>query len=101
MLIPFIGCFNTMVVTDFSVHILSNAILSICVVIWVKNSEPWDEVVNSLGVCITESTSRISPITKNISLKISSEDTLILHNNNKLFSLCLKPSTSQPLMGVM
>ena len=42
-----------------------------------------------------------NPIMKNISLKISSEKVLTLCGNNELFSLCLKPGTSQPLMGVM
>ena len=75
--------------------------MSICILIRGKNSAPCDEVVNRLGACIAESTSRVSPIMKNISLKISSEEALILCSNSKRFSLRLKPSTSQPLMGVM
>ena len=51
-----------------------------------ENSAPLDEVVNSLGACITESTLRVSPILKNISLKTSSEEALILCGNNKAFS---------------
>ena len=75
--------------------------MSVCILIWGKNSAPCDEAVNSLGACITESTSRVSPIMKNISLKIFSEEALILCGNNKPFSLRLKPGMSQPLMGVM
>ena len=58
-------------------------------------------MVNSLGDCIAESTPRVSFIMKNISLKISCEEALILCGNNKTFSLLLKPGTSQPLKGVM
>ena len=88
-------------VTDFPVYIFSNTIVSVCILIWGKYSAPWDEVVNSLGACITESTPRVSPIMKNISLEIFGEESLILCGNNKPFSLRLKPGTSQPLMGVM
>ena len=49
MLIPFVRCFNIIMVTDFPVNILSNTIVSIYILIWGKNSAPWDEVVNSLG----------------------------------------------------
>ena len=58
-------------------------------------------MVNSFGACIAESTSRVGPIMKNISLKISSEEALILCSNNKPLNPRLKPSTSHPLMGVM
>ena len=83
-------------VTDFPVYILTNTIVSLCILIWCKNSAPRGEVLNSLGVYITESTPRVSPIMKNISLKISSEVALILCSNNKTFSLrCLM----SPLFG--
>ena len=78
-------------VTDFPVYVLSNTIVSVCILIWGKNSAPCDEVVSGLGACITEPTPRVCPIMKNISLEISS----------KPISLRLKPGTSQPLMGVM
>ena len=51
-------------------------------------------MVNSLGAYITESTPRVSPIMKNTSLKIFSEEALILCGNNKPFSLRLKLGTS-------
>ena len=57
-------------------------------------------MVSSLGACITESTPRVSPIMKNISVKISSEEALILCGNNKPVSFHHKYGTSQPLMGV-
>ena len=101
VLIPFVGCFDIIIVTDFPVYILSNTILPVCILIWDKNVAPWDEVVISLGACITESTPRVSPIMKNISLKISSEEAPILCGNNKPFSRRLKPGTSQSMMGVM
>ena len=74
-------------VTDFAVYILPNTIVSVCILIWGKNSAPLDEGFNSLSACITESTSRASPIMKNNSLKISNEEALILCGNNKSFSL--------------
>ena len=88
-------------VTDFPVCILSYTIVPVCILICGKNSAPGDEVINSLGACIRLCTSRVSPIMKNIGLKISSEEALILCGNNKHFSLYLKPGTSLPLMGVM
>ena len=94
MLMPFVRCFNIIMVTDFPVYILSNAIASVCILIWGKNSAPWDEAVNILGACITESTPKVCPIMKNISLKISREKALILCGNNKPFALSFKPGTS-------
>ena len=78
MLTPVVRCFNIIMVTDFQLYILSNKILSVCILIWGKKSAPWDEMVNSLGACIAESTPRVSHITKNISLKTSSEGNRIL-----------------------
>ena len=104
MLIPFAGCFNIIIVTDVPAYVLPNTILPVFILIWDKNSAPWDEVVNSLGDCIAESTPRENmknPFRKNISLNISGEEALILCSSNKPFSLHLKPGTSQLLMNVM
>ena len=57
-------------VTDFPVYILSNTIVSVCILIWGLNSEPWDKVVNCFGACIAEFTPRVSPIMENIIPKI-------------------------------
>ena len=62
VLIPFVESFNITEVTDFPVYMLSNTIFSVCILIWDKNSTPWDEVINSLGVCITESTPRLAQL---------------------------------------
>ena len=94
MLIPLVGCFSIILVRDFPVHILSSTIVPVYILIWGKNSAPQDEVVSSLAVCITESTPSISLIMKNISLKTSSEEALILCGNNKLFNLHLRPGFS-------
>ena len=91
-LIPFVGFFNIMV-TDFPVCILSSTIVSVCILIWGKNSAPGDEVVNSLGACLTEPSPRVRPIMKNINLKISCEEALIMCSDNKLFMLRHKPGT--------
>ena len=88
-------------VTDFSVHVLSKAIVSVCILIWDRNSAPWYEVANNISACITEYKPRFYPIMKNISLKISSEKTQILCGDIKPSSLRLKPSISHPLMGLM
>ena len=42
VLIPLVGCFNSIMVTHFPVYILSNTIVSVCILIWGKNSAPWD-----------------------------------------------------------
>ena len=68
-------------VTDVPVYVLPNTIVPVFILIWGKNSAPWDEVVNSLSACIAESTPRENmknTIRQNISLNISGEDTLIL-----------------------
>ena len=57
-------------VTDFPGYILSNTIVSVCILIWGKSSAPRDKVVNSLGACIIEIIPSVSPIMKNIRLKI-------------------------------
>ena len=96
MLIPLVGCFSIILVRDFPVHILSSTIVPVYILISSggKNSAPRDEVASSLTVCITDSTPRISLIMKNISLKTSSEEALILCGNNKLFNLHLRPGFS-------
>ena len=101
MLIPLVGCFSIILATDFPVHILSSTIVPVCILIWGKNSAPRDELIGSLAVCITESTATISLIMKNISLKISSEEALILYGNNKPFNFHLMPGISQPLRGFL
>ena len=104
MLIPSAGCFNIIMVTDVPAYVLVNTIVPVFILLWGKNSAPCDEVVNSLGACIAESTPRENiknPIRKNISLNISGEEALILCSSNKPFSLRLKPGTSQLLMNVM
>ena len=48
-------------VTDFTVYILSNTCVSVCILIWGNNSAPCDKVVNNFDACITESTPRVNP----------------------------------------
>ena len=100
MLIPFARYFNIIMVTDFPVHILTITILFVCILIWGENSAPRYVVINGLGACITESTPRVCHIMKNISLKISSEEALILCSDSKPFSLHLKIGTFEPLIYI-
>ena len=96
MLIPSTGCFNIIMVTDVPAYVLPNTIVPVFILIWGKNSAPWDEVVNILVACVAESTPRENmknPIRKNISLNISREKDLILCSSNKPFSLHLKSAT--------
>ena len=83
MLIPLVGCFIIIMAISFPVYVLSNAIAFVCIVIWGENCAPRDGVVSSPGACIAKSTLRVCPMMKNISLKISSEEALILCDNNK------------------
>ena len=78
MVIPFVGGFSIIKVTNFPVYILSSLIVSVCILIWDNNSASWDEMVNSLGACITKPTPRVCPIMKNISQKISCEEALTI-----------------------
>ena len=94
MLLPFVGCFNIIMVTDFPLYLLSNTIVYL-------HTHLGQGVVNSLGACITEPTTRVCRIVKNISLKIFSEGALILCGNIKPFGLYLKRGTSQLPMGTM
>ena len=83
MLIPFVGCLIIIMAINFPVHVLSNTIAFVCLVIWGENCAPWDGVVNGPGACVAKFTLSVCPIMKNISLKISSEEALILYDNNK------------------
>ena len=40
MLIPFVGCLNMIMATDFLVYILSKTVVSACMLILGKNSAP-------------------------------------------------------------
>ena len=100
MLIALVGCFSIKMATEFPVHILTNTIVSVCILIWGK------KFVSSFGsivlVIVLQNLHLGSALLWRIlAKKNSSEEVLILCGNNKPLSVCLKPGTSEPLMGVI
>ena len=89
-------------VTDFTVYILSNT----CVCLFAYSFEAIivHPAIRSSIISMLVLQNLLlgsTPMMKDIVLKISSKEALILCGNNKPFSLCLKPGTSQSLRGVM
>ena len=85
MFIPFVGCFNIIMARDFPVHILSDTVVPICILIRGNNSATWERwsIVSVLVLQNLQIGS--APLWKMLAWKFL----VIICGNNKPFSLCL------------